>query len=207
MRLYLLRHVWRNLLAMLQSRPDLPHNSLVNNWLITCYGETMGVGIRRQAQVTGDRATIGSLLRRVGEDASSFTRSFCAIDDEQLPGRSDIWLRYAATLEEPLEPARITPISLELLEAEKATRHWVNNRIAHLDPSASEVRATFGDLERGLAGLRQGLMFLYPLFTRGSVLWQVTPHTDYLMFEMFKEPWYVPDAMQPVEASDDPLGP
>jgi hypothetical protein len=210
-RLYLLRHVWRNLQAMLASRPDMHHDPLVYNWMNTCYAETIGVGIRRQAQVPDSkpnraRATIGSLLRRVEENAASFTRVSCGFDRPQLPGRPDQWLNFAPTVDGHLNPARVAPIRVNLAEAEATTRHWINRKIAHLDPRGYED-VTFGDLERGLAGLHDGLMFLYPLFNPGSVLMQITPLAGYGMFEMFKEPWYVDGAMRPVDESDEPMWP
>lgn len=205
-RLYLLRHVWRNLQAMLTSRPEMHHDPLVYNWLNTCYGETIGVGIRRQAEPSGSKPTIGSLLRRVQAHAPSFTRESCGFDIKQLPGRADPWLRFAPSSDDHLDPDRIAPIRDGLAQSEATTRQWINRKIAHLDPQGYE-EVTFGDLERGLAGLRDGLMFLYPLFNPGSVLMHITPIAGYGWFEMFEEPWYVEGAMRPVDESDEPIWP
>jgi len=58
---------WNNIVAMLESRPVNHNDSLVNNWLLTCYAETVAVGIRRQAEGNegAPKATVGSLLLRI----------------------------------------------------------------------------------------------------------------------------------------------
>jgi hypothetical protein len=68
--LHLMRYVWKNMLAMFESRPDLPHNSLVNNYVLVTYTRTLAIGIRRQCQASDSRATIGSVLRRVAAHPS-----------------------------------------------------------------------------------------------------------------------------------------
>ena len=71
--LHLLRYVWKNIFAMLESKPDLEHHWLVNNYLATTYTRTLAIGIRRQSDTSESRATIGSLLRRVGAHVEDFT--------------------------------------------------------------------------------------------------------------------------------------
>jgi len=119
LQLHTYRLIWKNLIAMLQSRPELPHNILVNNWLITSYTRTLAVGIRRQSEDSGARGTIGSVLRRVKEDAHSFTRESCNFPevDPNEPAR-DSWVgQYADTTTEPLDPRRVETVEQELRTA------------------------------------------------------------------------------------------
>jgi hypothetical protein len=199
--LHVLRYVWKNLVAMLQARgPDLEHNTLVNNWLTTCYSRTLAVGIRRQTDPNGP-ATIGSLLRRIQKDASLFTRESCAFDlVDPCDAHRDAWLRYANSPADPLSADRLAGIEEELRADATAARKWVDKRVAHLAPGHSEVRPTFGDLEEALAGLRDAMKFLYPLFNRGANLANATPTCGLEWMGMFSKPWYVSDTMRPVDA-------
>ena len=201
--LHMLRYVWRNLLAMLQGSSDVEHNVLDNNWLVTCYTRTLAVGIRRQTESGGrPRATIGDLLRRIPRDAALFTRERCAFSPiEPHDAHRDPWPRYADSATDPLDADRLAPAAESLRADAAAARRWVNKRVAHLDRGHPSVRPTFGDLESALAGLRDAMMFLHPLFNHGAVLATATPWCDLQWLRMFEKPWYVPGAVKPVDSS------
>jgi hypothetical protein len=194
--LHTYRLIWKNLLALLQSRPDLPHDALVNNWLVTSYTRTLAVGIRRQCETRGNRATIGSVLRHVQENPQLFTRGSCGFPALKHEDRhSDPWIHaYADAPDEHLDPSRASTVATELSAAQEAASRWVNKKVAHLDPNAPEEGITFEDLEQGMSGLRDALKFLFPLFNQGSILWNVTPSTPRSWLHMFSQPWYVKDS-------------
>ena len=129
-RLYLLRHVWKNLVAMLQTQQHDYHDSMVNNWFVTCYSETIAVGIRRQAEATGSKATIGSLLRRLEDQSGAFTAERCGFNGiETLEGRPHAWLKFAPSLRHSLDPARVAAVRHELNDARDKAKKWVDKRI------------------------------------------------------------------------------
>jgi hypothetical protein len=198
--------MWKNLVAVLQAQQHDYHDSMVNNWFTTCYSETIAVGIRRQAEASGSKATIGSLLRRIQDQSGAFTAERCGfVGIETLEGRQHAWLKFAPSLKQSLDPARVAALRDELNDARDKTKKWVDKRIAHMDMQTDDldVWATFDDLEKGLRGLRSGVMFLYSLFHPNTVLWQITPTPPGDWFRMFERPWYVPGARTAVDASDD----
>jgi hypothetical protein len=203
MQLHTYRLVWKNLVALLQSRPDMHHNVLVNNWLVTSYTRTLAVGIRRQSEDGGSRGTVASVLRRVQVHAHAFTRESCGLPKIE-PGDAtrDVWIhRYAADVHDHLDPRRVQSVQHQLRIAQAAARTWVNKKVAHLDPTAPSESVTFGDLEDGMRGLRSGVTFLFPLFNQGSILAAVTPSTPLGWLDMFSAPWYVPNSgFVPVDA-------
>jgi hypothetical protein len=202
LQLHTLRYVWKNLLAMLQARgPELDHSSLVNNWLVTCYTRTLAVGIRRQTESKESRATIGSLLRRIQDHATLFTRESCGFGPvKPHTADRDSWLRYADSAASPLRADRLAKVQAELQTDKEAAIRWVNKRVAHLDPSHRDLQLIFEDLERALTGLRNAMMFLFPLFNEGAISAYATPEYGLQWMEMFAKPWYVPGTMQPVDA-------
>jgi hypothetical protein len=192
-RLYTLRYVRNNIVAMLESRPVNHNDSLVNNWLLTCYAETVAVGIRRQAEGNegAPKATVGSLLLRIENQAGAFTPKALGYDYEPDPGRGHMWLNYAGTLKSSLDPERVTNVRQLVKDSASVAKHWVDKRIAHMDIKTvdSEVNATLGDLERALAGLLEGTMFLFSLLHPGNVLPHITPVVQYNWTQIFEEPW------------------
>jgi hypothetical protein len=198
--LHTLRFVWRSLLAMLQSQDEIQHNALVNSWLATCYSRRLAIGIRRQAEGHDDRATVSSVLRRLGEHGASITRELCGFPETL--GDRDLWLRYAESATKPLDPATAAGELEKLTLARTAARKWVNKRVGHLDPSGGQISVKFGELNAGIDGLRDAVKFMFPLFNKGSLLNNMTPIVPPSWLQMFAVPWYVPEKFPPVDTSE-----
>ena len=195
--LHNVRFVWKNLLRMFESQPDLPAHELVNYWLATTYTRTLAVGIRRQCESGDTRPTIGSLLRRVKAHADTITRESCEFDAVATDWSDDVdgWLHFADAVDKPLDVNRVQPLVDTLAAASAIATRWVNKRVAHFDRAESVDIPTFDELEDALLRLRQGVVFLWRLLNRGQFLVQVTPEFSAQWMEPFRHAWFDPDRM------------
>ncbi|MGX7680861.1 AbiU2 domain-containing protein [Jatrophihabitans sp. DSM 45814] len=195
--LHMLRYVWKNMLAMFASQPELPADSMVNYYLQTTYSSTLAIGIRRQAEASDSRTTIGSVLRRVNLHAADFTIESCGFNRVEDWATGHGWLNYADTLDQPLSADRVQAQIDELVKDQAVAKQWVNKRIAHRDRQAVEF--AWNDLEQALAGLRRATIFLFGLFNQGGYLAQVTPYPSLSWVKAFSQAWYDPTRTTLVE--------
>jgi hypothetical protein len=199
--LHMLRFVWKNVLMMVNSQPALPPHELVNYWLQVTYTRTLAVGIRRQAEATDIRPTIGSLLRRVKAHADQITREACEFPDELdgWSGGRDGWLHFAPSTADALDPGTAAKQLDALAAATNVAKRWVNTRVAHYDRAAVE-QMTFGDLEGALEGIRDATRYLFRLLNQGSYLSHITPSIPPGWLKSFSLPWWDPETMTMIPA-------
>jgi hypothetical protein len=184
--LHLLRYVWKNILAMLDSSPEIEPEWLVNYYLATIYTHTLAVGIRRECEADGPRPTIGDVLRRVRHNSGHFAAASCGFTGrDEGPG---LWLRYAKTARGKLDPSRVDEQIAALTAVRADVKRYVDKRVAHRESDAREL-ISFTDLEAALDGLRTATQFLFGLFNAGSWLGMFTPDPPVGWYRPFEQAW------------------
>lgn len=189
------RHVWVNIVAMLQNNAQMTHHSTVNDWLIRGYTQTLAVGIRRQSQYTDRRPTLGRLLSELERHPQVASRErYLALADDPAVA-APFWHGFAASSGEHIDPDQVHSDLEAVKTATTPARDWVNRRIAHRDQDVTTgpISVTFGDLDAGLDRLGTALKEYWGLFHPAAILQAVTPLPGLGWTEMFAVPWKPPN--------------
>lgn len=198
------RHVWRNLLAMLQGRPDIKHHSVVNSWLSTGYTQTIAVGIRRQWDRNGRRPTMGRLLSELAEHShvASWER-YSAQERGETEAGAHGWLLFALQPGGSIDPDRVRTDLADFDTKSAVAREWVNTSLAHRDRDTRvpALRVRFDDLNGGLETLGGLLQHYLGLFRPGTQRPTVTPEPGLGWLEMFDTAW-LPEDFEAISATD-----
>lgn len=187
------RHLWKNLVAMLNANPDIQHHSHVNDWLIRGYSQMQAVGIRRQCDSRGKRGTLGFVLPAL--EASPHVATFSRYD-----GPAGAWQTFASPGATTIDPARVQTDRAQLAQDTKATLDYVNKVVAHNDPDrrTGPITVTFGNLDGALDSLATLMKKYLPLFRQGAYHPYMTPAMDYGWTNMFTTAW-LSDGFQPID--------
>lgn len=198
------RHIWRNLLAMLGSNPEIQHHAVVNEWLARSYSQTLAVGVRRQSEYGERRPTIARLLHEIATHPGvlTFSRYRDVEPGQPLASVQETWSRYAAQ-DSGVDSTTVRADLGEIVSRCEPARRWVNQGIAHRgrDIIDSPLSISFDELHAGLDTLGATTKKYFALFHPGQVLYRVTPDTGLQWTEMFAVPWRS-DHFVPIPSDD-----
>lgn len=197
------RYIWRNLIAMLQSNPDVEHHSFVNGYLTRSYAQMQAVGVRRQWDRSERRPTVGRLLYEMQQHPEAATRDRYVAGlegDIRDPSR---WRDFAPSDGGVIDVAVVKADADRLANETKDARDYVNKLVAHLgrDRKVGPIGSGdwFGDINRGIDVLGALIKKYWTLFHPGQMLATITPSTDLGWTRMFRTAW-LSEHYVPVEA-------
>lgn len=195
------RLIWKNVLAMLQSNPDIRHTRPVNTYLAATYRTTMAMGVRRQSQTTGGLPTIGCVLSEIAAYPGIATKAQFIADAADPALAEAAWPSVAGGSHTSVDRAAIAADLTSLANSEHPIRAFVNARLAHLGGRArdSALRLGFPEVDQGVDELVRLSEKYYGLFHPGVSL-QITPYLPLGWTRMFESPWIGADFV-PVDPS------
>jgi hypothetical protein len=157
-----IRHLWKNLIAMLEQNTALSDTAIVNNWLIRTYVDRQCSAIRRLNDNDSRTASARRCLRMLFADPLMVTRElFEQRATEYAANRNDIedvvlhgrgvggYVDFADASGDRLDVARVDQ-DLETLESATASvETYTHKRVAHFEHGVdmSALAVTFGDLD------------------------------------------------------------
>lgn len=185
------RHVWRNLLALLASNPDIQHHSIMNDWLVRGYSQTLAVGVRRQSEYDTRRPTIARILKELAANPTACTRERYLADSTDNPLDTESWELVAGRGALVLDPEMAQRDLDQLVLAAVPCRTWVNRAVAHRgrDRIEDAIKYSVDDFNAGLDALCELIRRYWPLFHPGNSLYRVTPDLDLSWTSMFDVAW------------------
>jgi hypothetical protein len=211
------RHLWKNVIAMLEQSADRRDARYVNSWMIRSYVDRQCSAIRRLNDYRRDTISLRRCLRELIRRPRLLTRSRYeqlairtavanGIEDDVLYERGFAgYAEFADASGDHLDRARVRG-DLDTLETATASvKAYANKRIAHLDYKAdlSALPLTFGDLDNAIDAVGALMRKYYGLRHPGESLAFVTPWLGEPWLIAFKHAWWTPD-FRPIP--EDTLG-
>ncbi len=185
------RHVWKNVLHMLQTNQEISHSRTVNEWLTLQYTVTIAVGIRRQSQFRSKRRpTIARILHEIVENPRAATLARFGARAANPGLAAAAWDSLARG------PVQALPTAQVQLDLDGLTRvagpcgEWLDSVVTHFDMGVLTSTPTFrvDELNPALDELCRLAREYYSLFNPG-VSTNVTPELPLGWTSMFEVPW------------------
>jgi hypothetical protein len=210
------RHIWKNLIAMLEQNTALSDTAIVKNWLIRTYVDTQCSAIRRLNDNDSRTASVRRCLWMLIADRLIVTRAlfeqratdFAAsrnIEDMVRRGRGMGYVDFADESGDHLDAARIEQ-DLETLErATASVKTYTDQRVAHFSHGVdvSALAITFGDLDEAIDRVGGLASKYYRLRHAGQRPMLITPLVQPSWLMAFQLPWWTSD-FKPIR--EDTLG-
>jgi hypothetical protein len=221
-----IRHIWKNLIAMLEQNTALSDTAIVKNWLIRTYVDRQCSAIRRLNDNDSRAASVRRCLSILIVDPLMVTRAlFEQRATEYAANRNDIeavvlhgrgvggHVDFADASGDHLDVARVEQ-DLATLESATATlesatasvNSYTHKRVAHFEHGVdmSALALMFGDLDEAIDRLGNLASKYYNLRHAGQWSWPITPLViPPTWLTAFQLPWWTSD-FKPIR--EDTLG-
>jgi hypothetical protein len=207
------RHVWKNLIAMLEQNSTLSDTATVENWIIRTYVDRQCSAIRR---LNDDRTAIISFrqcLTDLINDPTLVTRSRyeeLATAEADARGIEEIVRRgrglagyagFADISGDHLRKSSLKKDRVTLKQATASVKTYTDEHIAHRSHSANLSTLTFGDLDSAIDAVGDLARKYYRLRHPGQTLWLITPTVEPRWLAAFQHPWWTAN-FQPIREAD-----
>ena len=211
------RHIWKNLIAMLEQNRTLTDTAIVNNWIIRTYVHSQCSAVRRLSDDDTKKISLCRCLHDLRKSPWLVTRSryedlvtaeakargtIDAVPGEGWRADSDAILlaRLYASYDEfaggsgnELDRGRLEKDLGELGEATKAVETFTNERVAHISYEDNLSDLKFGELDTAIHAVGELAKKYYRLRHPAQRFWYITPTVPPRWLAAFQHPWWTPD--------------
>lgn len=214
-----IRHIWKNLIAMLEQNTALSDTAIVKNWLIRTYVDRQCSAIRRLNDNDSRTASVRRCLSMLIVDPLMVTRAlFEQRATDYAATRNDIedmvrdargvegYVDFADASGDHLDVARVEQDLTTLESATASVEAYTHRRVAHFEHGVdmSALALTFGDLDEAIDRLGDLASKYYKLRHAGQWSWPITPLViPPTWLQAFQLPWWTAD-FKPIR--EDTLG-
>jgi hypothetical protein len=207
------RHVWKDLIAMLEQNSNLDNTAVIKNWIIRSYVDRQCSAIRRLNDSRRDTISFRRCISELIKTPTLVTRTRYevlatanaaarGIDDDVLHGRGlagyDV---FAGACPDQLDKNPLKEDLDKLANATAVVKTYTDERIAHIGHAANLGALTFCDLDRAIDAVGDLARKYYRLRHPGDTLWYITPQLPASWLTAFEHAWWTSDLQRIKEES------
>jgi hypothetical protein len=194
------RQIWREIGDIIKKNGNLP-DSVFWQYHRDLYGITQAIGIRRQADLHPDVASLAKLLVEVRDNPDQVTPAFWLSlwedQDDAAYARRQWDKNYGGDVGDHLDPAMPAADYKELTAAAASAKDYVDKHVAHADqrPVAAGASVTFAQIDGAIDVLGRLFRRYYALFTAAD-MYTLEPIIQHDWKAIFRVQW-LPDLELP----------
>ncbi len=204
------RRVWREILTMIETNPDVHRSGITEHWLTRCYAASQMIAIRRQLDRDSKTASLWRSLDVLARNPAMATRSWFAaqldkrvIDPRHLMSIAATFDQFARPCEDSVNGQLIRKDADLLATVGSTARAIVNKVFAHHEyrPSASSLEITWGEFDDAIDTIGDLYKKYYQLRRPGVVLGNLIPDLPAGWDLIFTTAWKPPNLILPPQKS------
>jgi hypothetical protein len=190
------RHLFREIMGMIERNPNLPKQSVVYDWIIRQYVVSATMGVRRQVDTRRDVISMERLLLEIENNCKSITRDWFVA--QYRTGMADLahrdFDRFAPGGAPHVDPTVVKDDRQCLKKTCDNLSRWASNYVAHLNKaialgqSTSPLKATWRELDEAIDLLGE-LLRKYELLLNQAGMLAVEPVILEDWQQVFRVPW------------------